>query len=165
MPLKNLPIVIREGDAYYKVGKVDVSKSGKDVYAYLWKTKVSRHADGRTYTRKVGSTGSQSVEMRVPTTSIATEAVAAVALPSNLTLQAKPYRGDPAQAFVFSSTALSSKGAAIAVEVVRNALRDETLARWKAHDGTVTAQTIIDRKLGQSVILTVLHQKSTGSTP
>ncbi len=164
MPLKNLPIVIREGDAYYKVGKVDVSGSGKDVYAYLWGTKVSRHADGKTYTRRVGSTGGQRYELRIPTTAIATEAVASVPLPSNLTFQAKPFSGDPARAFVFSSTVLSSNGAAIAVEVVKNSLRDDTLARWKAYEGTVSAQTIIDKKLDQSVILTVLHQKSTGGT-
>ena len=162
--LSDLRVLVKDQDRYYTYAKVDVLDGGNGLMLYDYYTgeKVSRHSDGRVWSRKGGGGSQTAPTTAIPFSDIEREAVRAVAIPSDATRELPLYKGDPANAFIFSSTVLSSHGR-FAAEVVADAILEPTLSAWRQHPDYLSAQTWQRTGTGKTVILTVLNQRSTGS--
>ncbi len=162
-PLSKLPILVQDGDRYFKYAKVDLLDGGNGLLIYDYPTgeKVSRHADGKVYARVPGVGSGAGPSTSVPFSKIQHEIVREVAIPSDATVRGTTFRGDFSKAFIFSSTVLNSRGT-FAAEIVADASLEPVLNSWRQHPAYVSAQTYRATGTGKTVILTVLNQRSTG---
>ena len=161
--LSNLPILVKDGERYFKYAKVDLLDGGQGllIYDYQTREKISRHADGKTYTRVVGTHSKPSPTTTVPFSQVQREVVRSVPIPSDATVRGSTFRGDVSKALIFSSTVLSSNGT-FAAEIVDGGQLKAVLTSWQHHPDYVSAQTYRPAGAGKAVILTVLNRRSTG---
>ena len=133
-PLSKLPILVKEGDRYYKYAKVDLLDGGNGllIYDYHSGEKVSRHSDGNVYARIPGTGSSLAPTTTIPFSQIEREVVRSVPIPSDTTVRGSTYSGDVSRALVFSSTVLRSNGT-FAAEIVADAQLVPVLASWRNH--------------------------------
>jgi len=81
--LSKLRILVRDADRYYSYAKVDLLDGGNGllVYDYYTGEKLSRHSDGRVYSRTPGSGSQPAPTTTVPFSNIQQEVVRAVPIP------------------------------------------------------------------------------------
>jgi hypothetical protein len=159
-PFSDLRILAQEGNRYFKYAKVDSLEAGNGLLIYDYHTgeKISRHSDGKVYTRVAGSGARVPPSTSVPFSQIQREVVRSVSIPSDATQRMSTYSGNTQNCFIFSSTVLSSNGA-FAAEIVDLAALQPALEAWKHHPDYVSAQTYRGTGTGKAVILTVLNKR------
>jgi len=160
LPLSDLRILAQEGSRFFKYAKVDLLDGGNGllIYDYQTREKLSRHSDGKTFSRVPGSASQPPPTTSVPFSQIKREVVKWVSIPSDATLRMSTYSGDTKKSFIFSTTVLKSNGA-FAAEVVDSAALEPALDAWKNHPDYVSAQTYRDTGTGKAVILTILNKR------
>ncbi len=163
MTLKNMRILVEDNGQYYKVGKVDTTDEGRNVYVTLDNTyKASRHGDGNVWAGPIDRSNSsgRSHTLCCPTSDITQEVLCNVALSSDLTVRGTPYDGPKitdGSAFTFSSTALASSNVAFGAQIVDNGQLSACLEALHQSPGVVSASTYRETGLGKSVVLWVSH--------
>lgn len=161
-PLRKLRILVKDGSSYYKYGKLDWMDNGEGLLLYDYESgeKLSRHRN-QTFLRVAGSGEHHAPSTAIPFSDVTREIIREVPIPSDATQRLPQYHGEPTGAFVFSSTVVSSRGT-FAAELVQDSRVAETIAAWERRPEFVSAQTCRANDLGQSVVLTILNQQSTG---
>jgi hypothetical protein len=159
-PLSKLRILARDGDRFFSYAKVDLLDGGNGllIYDYHSGEKLSRHSDGKTFTRVPRSGASPAPTTSVPFSQIKREMVRTVSIPVDATQRMSTYSGDPSKSFVFSSTVLRSNGA-FAAEVVDTAELPAVLETYRNRSDYVSAQTYHPTGTGKTVLLTILNER------
>ena len=159
-PLSKLRILAQEGSRFFKYAMVDLLDSGNGlmIYDYQTREKLSRHSDGKSFSRVAGSGSKPQATTSVPFSQIKREVVKWASIPSDATLRMSTYSGDTEKCFIFSSTVLKSNGA-FAAEVADTSALQPVLEAWKNHPDYVSAQTYRATGTGKTVILTILNKR------
>ncbi len=163
MTLKNMRILVKDGDRYYKVGKAATTKQGRDVYITLENTfKLSRHGDGNVWASPIGESTSagRSYTLCCPTSDVTQEELCNVALPSDLTVRGTPYdisNLGKGGALTFSSTALASSNVSFGAQLVDNSQLSASLNALHQSPGVVSASTYRETGVNKTLVLWVSH--------
>ena len=170
MALKNMRILVEDGGDYYRVGKADTTKEGRDIYITLNHTfegryNVSRHGDGNVWAGPISESDQtgRSHTLCCPTSDVTQEMLCNVPLPSDLTVRGTLYDGPQitdGSAFTFSNTALQSPNVAFGAQLVENSQLSECLEALEQRPGVISASTYRETGVGKTVVLWISH--STG---
>lgn len=162
-PISKIPILIEQKGTYYKYAKVDSLDAGKGVliYDYRGGRKISRHADGTRWDRIAGAGEHVPPATSVKYSDIRHEVIWEVPLPVDTLEHLDPLAGTvPSNAFVFSSTVLSSYGT-FAAELVADEDVDAVAKAWARNPYYVSAQSCRTNVNGKTLILTALNRGTT----
>lgn len=136
----------------------EVSWNSRNVYLrHPNGAKDSRHSDGNTFLTSTGD--SRTTQLRVPTSSISRELVNFIELGSQPF--PSPLRGEIRPRDLVLDTASVGTAPRIAVEIVASTRAPGVAAAWGTLSTVSSAHTVVDKGLGQSLVIAVAGNATT----
>jgi len=123
----------------------------RDVYArHPGGGKDSRHSDGQVWFTTTGPERAR--ETRIPTSDVTSELVTFITLRSD-TSEPPRLKGPPRSTDLLIPTTSAGRAPRVAVEIVAAARVAGVVAAWERVSGVSSVLTVIDKGLGQSLVL------------